>query len=245
MSKLLNEILKMPVPKSVAIIMDGNRRFAKRLMKKPWEGHKIGVMKARDVFKWACEIGIKYITIYTLSIENLKSRPKMELRQIFKYFDNEMDVLLSGDHIIHKTKTRVRFIGRIKVLPKKLQQKMKKIEHLTERYKDHFLNMAVAYGGRQEIIDACKKIAKKTSKGIIKPGQINENLIKKNLYVSDFPYPDLIIRTGGERRISNFLLWQSAYSELAFTNKKWPEMDKNTFLRIIRNYQKRERRFGK
>lgn len=246
MSGMIEEILKGPIPLSIGIIMDGNRRFAREVMKKPsWWGHKFGVKKAREVLKWACELGIKYITVYALSIENLKSRPKKELQKIFEYFNEEIDAFLSGKHIVHTTKTRVRFIGRIRLLPKKLQEKMKKVEEKTKDYKEHFLNIAVAYGGQQEIIDAYKKIFKKISKGLLKPSQINEEVLKENLYTNGFPYPDLIIRTGGERRLSNFLLWQSAYSELAFTDKRWPEMDKKTFLDIIKDYQKRERRFGK
>jgi len=233
------------VPQTVGIIMDGNRRFAKELMKKPWMGHKFGVKKARDVLEWACEIGIKYMTIYALSVENLKSRPKKELEMILYYFDKEINALLSGKHVVHDTKTRVRFIGRIKLLPKQLQEKMKKVEEKTKKYKEHFLNIAVAYGGQQEIVDAFKKIFSKISRGLLKASQINEDLIRHSLYTNGFPYPDLIIRTGGERRLSNFLLWQSAYSEFAFTDKKWPEFDKQTFLSIIRDYQKRDRRFGK
>ncbi len=233
------------IPQSIGIIMDGNRRFAKELMKKPWKGHEFGVKKAREVLKWACELGIKYITVYALSLENLNSRPKMELKKIFEYFDREMDILFSGNHIVHKTETRVKFIGRLRVLPKKLKEKMKNVERETKKYKKHFLNIAVAYGGQQEILDACKKISVKVAKGLLKPAQINENLMRENLYTDSTAYPDLIIRTGGEKRLSNFLLWQAAYAELAFTEKKWPELTRDDFLKIIKDYQKRERRFGR
>lgn len=240
----MSEILKGPIPESIGIIMDGNRRFAKELMKKPWKGHKFGVKKAREALKWACELGIKYLTVYALSVENLESRPKRELKKIFDYFDKEMDVLLSEDHIVHKTKTKVKFIGRLKLLPKELQKKMKKVEEKTKKYGDHLLNIAVAYGGQQEIVDAFKKISKKISDGLINPEKINEKIIEENLYSNTSP-PDLIIRTGGEKRLSNFLLWQAAYSELFFTKKKWPEIDKETFFKGVKEYQKRERRFGK
>ena len=126
-----------------------------------------------------------------------------------------------------------------------LQEKMKKVEEATKKYKDHSLNIAVAYGGQQEIIDACKEISMKVSEGLLKPGQINEILFRESLYTNGFRYPDLIIRTGGERRLSNFLLWQSAYSELAFTDERWPDFSKQNFLKIINDYQKRDRRFGK
>ncbi|MCD6367894.1 MAG: di-trans,poly-cis-decaprenylcistransferase [Candidatus Aenigmarchaeota archaeon] len=247
LNSLVEEVKRGPVPLSIGIIMDGNRRFAREVMKKPsWWGHKFGVVKARDVLKWACEIGIKYITVYALSFENLKSRPKKELQKIFEYLEKEMDDVLYDDrHVVHKTETRVKFIGRIRLLPGNIRKKIKEVESLTKKYKKHFLNIALAYGGQQEIVDAFKKISKKIMKGTLKPSDINEKLIKENLYTNGFPYPDLIIRTGGEKRLSNFLPWQSAYSELAFTDKKWPEFDKRTFLSIIKDYQRRERRFGR
>lgn len=241
----MKEILKGPIPQSVGIIMDGNRRFAKELMKKPWKGHKFGVKKAREALKWACELGIKCLTVYVLSVDNLKSRPKKELKKILGYFDKEMDILLSKNHVVHETKTKVKFIGRLRLLPKKLQSKMKKVEEKTKKYGEHLLNIAVAYGGQQEIVDTFKKLSKKISKGLIDPKKINEKLIRENLYTNGSPYPDLIIRTGGEKRLSNFLLWQAAYSELFFTEKRWPEIDKETFLRAVKEFQKRERRFGK
>jgi len=233
------------IPQSIGVIMDGNRRFAREIMKRPWEGHEFGVRKAREVLEWACELGIKYMTVYALSVENLKSRPKRELRKIFEYFDKEIDAFFSGNHIIHGTKTRVKFIGRTRLLPKKLQEKMKRVEEATKKYEKHFLNVAVAYGGQQEIVDACKEISMKVARGLLKPSQINEKLFKESLYADGFRYPDLVIRTGGERRLSNFLLWQSAYAELAFTDKRWPEITKQDFLELIRYYQQRERRFGK
>lgn len=233
------------MPQSIGIIMDGNRRFAKEIMKRPWEGHEFGVKKARQVLEWFHELGIEYMTVYSLSLENIRSRPKMELIKILECFDKEMDIILSGNHVIHKTKTRVKFIGKIKLLPKKLREKMKRVEEITKKYKNHLLNIAVAYGGQQEIIDACKEISMKVSEGLLKPRQINEKLFKESLYTDGFRYPDLIIRTGGERRLSNFLLWQAAYSELAFTDERWPEFSKQNLFEIISDYQKRKRRFGK
>lgn len=238
-------LMERVIPQSIGVIMDGNRRFAKELMKRPWKGHEFGVKKTREVLRWSCELGIKYITVYALSLENLSTRPKIELKKILEYFDKEMDILLSEDHVVHETKTRVKFIGRIRVLPKRIQEKMKGVEQRTKNYKEHFLNVAVAYGGQQEIVDACKEISIKVAKGLLRPNQINEKLFKESLYTDGFRYPDLIIRTGGERRLSNFLLWQSAYSELAFTDKKWPEMTKQDFYELINYYQKRQRRFGK
>ncbi len=233
------------VPQSIGIIMDGNRRFAKEIMKRPWEGHKFGVKKAREVLLWSDEFNIKYLTCYALSIENINSRPKKELEKIFDYFEKEMDVILSGNHIVHDTETKVNFIGRLNLIPEKLLKKIERVEEKTENYNKHFMNIAIAYGGQQEIVDAVKKISSKISNGEINKSEIDESLIKKNLYTNDFRYPDLIIRTGGERRLSNFLLWQSAYAELSFTDRKWPELSREDFVEIIKDYQIRERRFGK
>jgi len=233
------------LPVHIGIIMDGNRRFAKELMKKPWVGHKWGVQKAMEVLEWSCEKGIKYMTAYALSLENLFSRPKRELEIIFKYFREEADnILKNNDHIIHKLNVNLRFIGRINLLPKDLQNKIKNVEMMTKNYKKYFLNIAVAYGGQQEIVDAVKNILKKGLKGIIKPSDLNETILKENLYTNGQPYPDLIFRTGGERRLSNFLSFQSAYSELIFTNKKWPELRKEDFEAVLNEFAKRKRRFG-
>ena len=233
------------LPQHIGIILDGNRRFAVQLMKRPWEGHKLGLLKARSVMKWACEKGIKYMTAYTLSLENLFQRPKKELQLILKYIGKEAESLIKDrDHLVHRFNVQVRFIGRRQLLPKALQEKMKSVEKLTKKYNKHFLNIAVAYGGQQELVDAMRSIAKKVLKGIIKPNELDERIIKENLYTNGQPYPDLIIRTGGEVRLSNFLPFQSAYSELIFTKKKWPEMTKKDFEIALHEYEKRQRRFG-
>ena len=234
------------IPQHVGVILDGNRRYARELMKKPWHGHKIGVQKARDVLKWADEMGIKYVTAYVLSAENYKTRPHVELKMILRYFDEELDEVLSNNHTVHDTQTRVKFIGRLGILPEGLQKKMHKVENLTSRYEKHVIYVCVAYGGQQEIVDACKAIAQRVSGGLIKPAEIDERIFAHYLYLNgEAPYPDLVLRTGGERRISNFLLWQTAYSELFFIDKKWPELDRRTFARVIQEYGKRQRRFGK
>ena len=233
------------LPEHIGIILDGNRRFAKQMMKSPWAGHKFGLEKARDVMQWACEKGIKYVTAYVLSMENLASRPKRELNLILRYFGEELDsVIKNKDHVIHNFKIRTRFIGRINLLPQTLQDKMKTVEEMTKRYNGHFLDMAVAYGGRQEIVDAMKLILEKGLKGIIRPSDINENTLKEHLYTNGHPFPDLIIRTGGEKRLSNFLSYQSAYSELIFTDKKWPEITKKDFEAALDEFDQRQRRFG-
>ena len=229
----------------IGIIMDGNRRFAKQLMKKPWMGHKKGVDKAMEVLEWSCKKGIRYMTAYALSVENIHTRPKKELNMIFKYFMEEADnILANREHIIHKLNVNVKFIGRLALLPEELQERIKNVEAVTRNYKTHFLNIAVAYGGQQEIVDATKKILEKGLKGIIKPSDLNEELVKESLYTNGQPSPDLIIRTGGEKRLSNFLSFQSAYSELVFTDSKWPELQKKDFESILEEFTQRKRRFG-
>ncbi|MCX6815816.1 MAG: polyprenyl diphosphate synthase [Candidatus Aenigmarchaeota archaeon] len=234
------------IPNHIGLIMDGNRRFARELVKRPWEGHLFGLKKSRDVLQWTCEAGIKYMTIYTLSLENISTRPKRELQIILKYLGEEADnVLKNKNHPIHKFNVKTRFIGRIHVLPDYLQAKLKKVEEATKNYKNHILNIAVAYGGQQEIIDAVKEIMLKGLKGIIKPSDVDEKIMKEHLYTNGQPYPDLIVRSGGEVRLSNFLPFQSVYSELIFTNKKWPELTKKDFDSFLVEFAKRQRKFGK
>jgi len=234
------------LPTHLGIVMDGNRRFAKTLMKSAWMGHKYGLEKTRHVLEWACESGIKYITAYTLSLENISTRPKKELRMILDYLDRESDNVLSNkDHVINRFRIKVRFIGRISLLPKSLQKKLGDVEKATANHKNHFLNIALAYGGQQEIVDAMKKILLKGLDGIIKPSDVDEQLIKAHLYTNGQPYPDMIFRTGGEKRLSNFLPFQSAYSELIFTDKKWPELSRKDFDNALKEYSDRKRRFGK
>lgn len=233
------------VPNHIGIILDGNRRFAKRLMKEPWKGHEWGAKKVKELLKWAKEYGIKYMTLYALSLENLFSRPKDELNFLLKLFENEFGSILKKNHEAHKYKVRVKVLGRTHLLPAKLQKAIKAAEDCTKKYDKYFLNLAIAYGGQQEITDAVVKIARKVSSGIMKPDKINEDLIRHSLYTNGAPYPDMIIRTGGDVRLSNFLLWQSAYSELYFCNKMWPEFSKEDFDAALAEFQNRQRRFGK
>lgn len=230
-------------PKHIGLILDGNRRFAKRIMKRPWEGHKLGLKKAREVLKWGCEKGIEYFTAYTLSLENLNSRPKRELKMILKLLSKELDsILQNNDHVVNDFEVKVRFIGRINMLgDQELIDKMKSVEEKTSDYEDHFLNLAVAYGGKQEIIDAVRKLLNSDD---VNADSIDAKNFENYLYTKKQPHPDLIIRTGGEKRLSNFLTYQSAYSELVFVDKKWPEIEKKDFDGILKDFDKRDRRFG-
>jgi tritrans,polycis-undecaprenyl-diphosphate synthase [geranylgeranyl-diphosphate specific] len=229
------------VPRHIGIILDGNRRFAKRLMLKPWMGHEWGAKKVEKIFDWLKEIGVKEATLYAFSVENF-NRPKLELDYLMKVFDDEFGRLLNNKRI-HKEKLRVNFIGRIWMFPKNIYDKMQKLMEITKNYNDYVMNFAMAYGGRAEIIDATKKIAEMVKEGKLNVDEINEEVFKKELYMES--EPDLIIRTSGEQRTSGFLLWQGSYAELYFCPKLWPEFEKEDLLKAIEDYNSRERRFGK
>lgn len=232
-------------PKHVGIIPDGNRRFAKRLLLKPWKGHEWGSEKLKKVFEWCKECNIKHVTFYALSQENLQKRPKRELDFLIKMAQNEIaDIIQNKNHFVHKDKVKVTFFGKLDLLPKDVQRDMKRAMKLTKNYKKYTLNLAVAYGGRQEIVDMCQSVAKRAAEGRLKPENITESVIKQNLYTNGVPDPDLVIRTS-ESRMSGFLLWQSAYAEFAFIDTLWPELTKKQFIGAINNYSKRKRRFGK
>jgi len=229
------------VPRHIGIILDGNRRFAKRLMLKPWKGHEWGAKKVEKLFEWAKELGIKEATLYCFSIQNF-NRPKKEFDFLMRVFKEEAEKLLKKKSKLKEEGVRINFIGRINMFPKGLYEDMKKIMEITKDNKKYIVNFAMAYGGREEVIDATVKIAKQIKDGKLNIDQINEETFSKNLYFND--EPDLIIRTGGERRTSNFLIWQSHYSEWIFLEKFWPEFEKEDLIQAIDEYKKRERRFG-
>lgn len=231
---------KTKIPKHVAIILDGNRRFAKKLGFRVERGHELGSKKAEELLEWCREIGIKELTLYCLSLENF-NRMKREFAFLMSLFKKQFEKL-GKDERIHKNKVKIKFIGRLKLLPQNLQKLMNEIMDSTKRYNNYRLNFAIAYSGRAEIIDAINNIIEKIKKKE-KIKKINENLFSKELYLSS--EPDLLIRTAGEKRISNFLLWQSSYSELVFSEKLWPEFSKKDFLECIEEYSRRERRFGR
>jgi tritrans,polycis-undecaprenyl-diphosphate synthase [geranylgeranyl-diphosphate specific] len=231
------------IPKSIAIIPDGNRRCARRLMVQPWKGHEWGAEKVKEVFGWCKELDIKNLTIYALSLENINSRPKIELNHLFNIARREFrDVNINPKHFVHRDKVRLYFFGDISKLPKDLQEEMRKAAEKTKKYSDYRINYAVAYGGRQEILTACKRLAAECAD----PSSITENMFKHSLQTNGMVVePDLILRTGGEKRLSNFLLFQSAYSELSFIEPFWPDLKKEDFVAVIKDYSNRKRRFGK
>jgi tritrans,polycis-undecaprenyl-diphosphate synthase [geranylgeranyl-diphosphate specific] len=234
------------VPSHVAIIPDGNRRCATRLMKNPSKGHVWGVEKIKDVFKWSKELGIRTITYYSLSLENIEKRPKMELKFLYRLAKKELDDIISSkDNFVHKNRIKMRFFGKTELLPGYLRDAIKEVTKLTENYDDYRINFAIAYGGRQEIIDASTRIGYAVATGILRPDQIDEAVLRSNLSTDGDPDPDLIIRTGKEKRLSNFLLFQSAYSEFAFSDSLWPDFSREEFRKIIGDFTGRDRRFGK
>lgn len=241
--KLLQDISRYPVPHHIAIIMDGNRRFAEKLGLSRAEGHEKGKDKVNEVLNWAMEVGIRIVTVYALSTENL-NRPKDEVEELMDLFERGFREA-GDDERVHKNHIRVRAIGNLSMLPERVRTAIRYAEERTKDYSNYFYNVAVAYGGRQELIQAIKRIARDVRDGKVEVEKITEELVNSYLYTADMPDPDLILRTSGEERISNFLLWQLAYSELYFTDVYWPEFRKIDFLRAIRYYQKRNRKFGR
>ncbi|MBP1661843.1 MAG: undecaprenyl diphosphate synthase [Thermoplasmatales archaeon] len=241
--KLLEEIRQYPLPRHIAIIMDGNRRFAKELGLSVEAGHIFGKEKIEEVLDWCFELGIRVLTIYAFSTENFK-RSEKEVKTLMTLLKQELD-LAKEDSRIHRNKVRVRILGKLDSLPKDIQQSAKSIMELTKSYKSYHLNIALAYGGREEIIQAIQRMGGDIKKGKLKVKDISQNTVSSYLYTSGLPDPDLILRTSGEERISNFLLWQLAYSELYFCDMYWPALQKRDFLLAIRSYQHRKRRYGK
>ncbi len=232
---------KNKVPKHVGIILDGNRRFAKKLMLKPWKGHEWGAKKIEKLFDWSRNIGIKELTLYAFSMQNF-DRPKKEFDYLMDIFRKEFD-RLKTDERLDKYKIKINFIGRIHLFPKDIQEKMNTLMEKTKNYNNYIVNFAMAYGGREEVMDAVKKIAEQIKNKKIDIKQINEEMFSKNLYMTH--EPDLIIRTGGDKRTSNFLIWQSYYSEWIFLEKSWPEFEKEDLIKAVHDFSQRKRRFGK
>jgi len=240
--RLLKEVQSMPVPNHVAIIMDGNRRYAKEYGMLIAEGHDKGRQKLEDVLEWCLEIGVKMLTVYAFSTENVGRSPQ-EVDTLMRMFIENFRKLGDDDRV-HKNKIRVRVLGQRELLPKDLQNAIKYAEDKTKDYDKYFFNLAVGYGGREEIVQGIRKIASAVKSGKLKPEEIDEKTFAEFLYTKDMPDPDLILRTSGEERISNFLLWQLAYSELYFSDIYWPGFRKIDFLRAVRSFQQRRRRFG-
>jgi len=235
------DISKDELPQHVAIIMDGNGRWAKKRGLARNAGHRIGMEKIREITRLCADYDIKILTIYAFSCQNWK-RPRREVNFLMsgfkRYLDKERDEL-------NKEGTRFRVIGRRRRLSSSLQNKIEEVTSLTEDNKDFFLNLAIDYGGQEEIVDTAKTLIKEVVGGHLAVEEINVDLFEQYLYLEDLPSPDLLIRTGGEHRVSNFLLWHIAYTELWMTPVFWPDFGKKEFLMALKDYAKRERRFGK
>ena len=240
---LFEKVKSGRLPNHVAIIMDGNRRWARKLEKPPWYGHLFGSQKLEEILEWCRELGIRTLTVYAFSTENFRRTPE-EVNALMNLFEQKFKELIA-DERVHKYGIRVNVLGRKELLPENVRKAAEEAERATRKYSNYTLNIALAYGGRSEIADAVKDIVRDVQKGMIGIEDIDEELIKRYLYYPNMPDPDIVIRTGGEERISNFLLYQIAYSELFFVDVYFPEFRKIDFLRIIREYQKRQRRFGR
>jgi len=227
-------------PKHVGIILDGNRRFAKRLMLEPWKGHEYGFEKLKNLFQWCKELDIKELTLYCFSMQNF-NRPKKEFDYLMDIFEKAGNEAAEDKHV-HEYKIKVKAIGRTYLFPEKVQKALKRVEEATKDYSDYKINLALAYGGREEIIDGIKQLGRDIDEGKLDPKDLNEETFAKFLYIDSDP--DLIIRTGGDHRTSNFLAWQSIYSEWFFLQKCWPEFDKEDLVQVIDQFKNRERRFG-
>jgi undecaprenyl diphosphate synthase len=233
--ELLSKLDKSRIPKHVAIIMDGNGRWAKKRGLPRMAGHRKGINRLRKIVPAAKNYGIKFLTLFAFSTENW-DRPKGEIRGLFRalerYLRDEVEEL-------QKDNIRLHPIGRLEKLPSFLQEELSRVARITKNNKGIILNLALNYGGRSDIVEAVKKIIAS------RPEKIDEETFSKYLYTSGQPDPDLLIRTSGEMRISNFLLWQLAYSELWITPILWPDFKKENLLQAILDYQMRERRFGR
>lgn len=241
MSELLNHIDKERLPKHIAIIMDGNGRWAQSQGKHRVFGHKNGVKSVREVSEAAAELGIEYVTLYAFSTENW-NRPKLEVNALMSLL---VDTLHKEIATLNENNIRLKAIGNLQDLPKKTYEALIQGIKDTEKNSGMTLTLALNYSSRQEITDAAKSISQMVLSGSLKPENIDIDLLNQYMYTHQIPDPELLIRTSGEERISNFLLWQLAYTEFYFTEVFWPEFRKKDFYEAIIAYQSRERRFGK
>ena len=228
------------IPNHIAVIMDGNGRWAKKKGKERIQGHKKGILSVRKLVEEASKINISYLTLFAFSTENWK-RPKNEVSTLMDLIVLSLDKELKT---IIDNKIKLNAIGDINSLPKEVKKKLKETIEKTKNNRKLTLTIAINYGGKEEITNAVNTIINKVKKNIILEEKVDEELINTHLYSNNLPDVDLLIRTSGEKRISNFLLWKISYAELYFTNILWPEFSKNDFNKAINNYQKRERRFG-
>ena len=228
------------LPRHVAIIMDGNGRWAKQRGLPRVEGHRQGAESARTIIRTAGELGIKYLTLYAFSLENW-NRPKDEVDALMKYL---VHYLKTETPELNKNSVKLEVIGHIYRLPEAVQEQLKKSIATLSKNNGLTLIMALSYGGRTEIVDAVRAIAEKIQHGKLDPADINDQVVSQHLYTRNWPDPDLLVRTSGEMRVSNFLLWQISYAELVVTPTLWPDFRKPQFFEALEEYARRHRRFG-
>jgi undecaprenyl diphosphate synthase len=241
MSELLKNINKDKIPQHIAVVMDGNGRWAKKNGYLRAIGHRSGVKAVREVVQACDDIGVKYLTLYTFSTENW-NRPKLEVNTLMELMVDSLTKELPG---FMKNNVKILTIGATDDLPNRCKRKFADVVSKTANNRGLNLIFALSYSSKREIVSAVKTIAEKVLNNEIKPEDINNELMDMHLYTSAIPDPDLLIRTSGEKRISNFLLWQLAYSELYFTPVLWPDFKKEDLFTAVNDYQQRERRFGK
>ena len=232
---------KNDMPKHLAIIMDGNGRWAEKKGKNRIQGHSHGVKAVQEVVEEAVQLKIEHLTLYAFSTENW-SRPQEEIGVLMKLL---VSTLKSEFEKLLKNRIKLNVIGNLHQLPKIVQKELLYVVEKTQNNNEMTLTLALSYGGREELANALKQLAVKVKNNIISPEKIDQFIINEHLYTQNFPDVDLLIRTSGEKRISNFLLWQIAYAELYFTKVLWPDFTKKHLHKALTNYQKRERRFGK
>ena len=241
--RLLHSVKQGTIPHHVAIIMDGNRRFAKEIgLGNTLEGHTKGRDKLEEVLEWCLEVGVRILTVYAFSTENI-NRPSEEIQHLMHLFAENFR-RVGDDARVHHNQIKITVFGDRAILPKEVREAIEYAEGRTKDYDAYRFTLAVAYGGREEILTAIRDVVREAQAGKVRPEDINEKFFSQRLYTADLPDPDLVLRTSGEERISNFLLWQLAYSELYFVDVYWPGFRKIDFLRAIRSYQMRTRRYG-
>lgn len=229
------------IPNHIAIIMDGNGRWAEARGLPKVMGHKQGVESVKNIVRACLKIGVKYLTLYAFSTENWK-RPDYEVKALFQLLENFID---KEFEMFHRENIRFRVIGEREKIQKNVLAKIERLEKDTERYASLTVNIALSYGARQEILNAVKNLAEEVMGGKLEAKDIDEKIFSERLYTAGQPDPDLLIRTSGEMRVSNFLLWQISYAELYVTQKFWPDFGEEDLRKAVEEYGKRDRRFGK
>ena len=242
-NRLRDRLKRGKIPQHVSIIMDGNRRFAWSQDLEKEVGHAHGKEKLKEVMDWVLDLGIPYLTVYALSTENVTGREGEELDSLYALYVAGFDEI-RNDPKIHNNGVKVQAVGRLELLPEDVKEAIARAEDDTKNYDKFLFTVCLAYGGREEIVDAVREVAREHAEGELSLENIDTEAISSRLYTADLPDPDLVIRTSGEERISNFLLWQIAYSELHFTDVHWPSFSRQDLYEAIDSYQKRKRRFG-